>query len=62
MSVSTPSLLPFSLRVFFLPPTVKYLGVTQIQGDQKMSVHVMITIQKVTSNVQSVPRQTPDLY
>jgi hypothetical protein len=26
-----------------------------IQGDQKASVHLMITIQKVTSNVQSVP-------
>jgi hypothetical protein len=24
-----------------------------IQGDQKVSVHLMITIQKVTSNVQS---------
>jgi hypothetical protein len=32
-----------------------------IQGDQKVSVHVMITIQKVTSNVQSVPRQSPDI-
>jgi hypothetical protein len=28
----------------------------QLQGDQKVSVHLMITIQKVTSNVQSVPR------
>jgi hypothetical protein len=28
-----------------------------IQGDQKVSVHLMITIQNVTSNVQSVPRQ-----
>ena len=26
-----------------------------IQGDQKVSVHLMITIQKVTNNVQSVP-------
>ena len=25
-------------------------------------VHLMITIQKVTSNVQSVPRQSPDIY
>jgi hypothetical protein len=33
-----------------------------IQGDQKVSVHLMITIQKVTSNVQSVPRQSPDIY
>jgi hypothetical protein len=33
-----------------------------IQGDQKVSVHLMITIQKVISNVQSVPRQSPDIY
>jgi len=33
-----------------------------IQGDQKVSVHLMITIQEVTSNVQSVPRQSPDIY
>jgi hypothetical protein len=26
-----------------------------IQGDQKVSVHLMITIHKVISNVQSVP-------
>jgi hypothetical protein len=32
---------------------VKRLSV--IQGDQKVSVHLMITTQKVTSNVQSVP-------
>jgi hypothetical protein len=32
-----------------------------IQGDQKVSVHLMITIQKVKSNVQSVPRQSPDI-
>jgi hypothetical protein len=29
-----------------------------VQGDQKVSVHLMITIQKVTSNVQSIPRQS----
>jgi hypothetical protein len=29
-----------------------------ILGDQKVSVHLMITIQKVTSNVQSVLRQS----
>jgi hypothetical protein len=62
MSVSTPLLLPFSLRVVFLPPTVKYLGVTQIQGELKVFVHLMIKIQKVTSNVYSVPRQSPDIY
>jgi hypothetical protein len=33
-----------------------------IQGDQKVSVHLMITIQKVTSNVQSVTCQSPDIY
>jgi hypothetical protein len=33
-----------------------------LQSDQKVSVHLMITIQKVTSNVQSVPRQSPDIY
>ena len=31
-------------------------------GDLKVSVHLMITIQKVTSNVQSIPRQSPDIY
>jgi len=35
---------------------------TVIQGDQKISVHQMITIQKVTSNVYSVHRQSPDIY
>jgi hypothetical protein len=34
----------------------------EIQGDQKVSVHLTITMQKVTSNVQSVPRQSPDIY
>jgi len=33
-----------------------------IQGDPKVSVHLMITIQKVTSNVQSVPRQSPNIW
>jgi hypothetical protein len=33
-----------------------------IQGDQKVSVHLMITIKKFTSNVQSVPRQSTDFY
>jgi hypothetical protein len=37
------------------------VGCHIIQGDQKVSVHLMITIQKVTSNVQSVPRQSPDI-
>jgi hypothetical protein len=33
-----------------------------IQGDQNVSVYLMIAIQKVTSNVQSVPCQSPDIY
>jgi hypothetical protein len=33
-----------------------------VQGDQKVSVHAMITIQKVTSKVQTVPRPSPDIY
>jgi hypothetical protein len=33
-----------------------------IQGDQKVFAHLMITIQKVTGNVQSVPRHSPDIY
>jgi len=33
-----------------------------IQSDQKVSVHLMITIHKVTSNVQSVSCQSPDIY
>jgi hypothetical protein len=33
-----------------------------VQGDQKVSVHLMITIHKATSNVQSVPRQSSDIY
>jgi hypothetical protein len=31
---------------------------SKTQGDQKVSVHLMITIQKVTSNVRSVSRQS----
>jgi hypothetical protein len=33
-----------------------------VQDDQKVSVHLMITIHKVTSNAQTVPRQSPDIY
>jgi hypothetical protein len=33
-----------------------------VLGDQKVSVYLMITVPKVTSNVQSVPRQSPDIY
>jgi hypothetical protein len=31
-----------------------------IQGDQNVSVHLMIIIQKVTSYFKNVPRQSPD--
>ena len=34
----------------------------KIHGDQKFSVYLKITIQKVTSNVQSIPRQSPYIY
>jgi hypothetical protein len=33
-----------------------------LQGDQKVLVHLMIKLQKYTSNVQSVPRQSSDIY
>jgi hypothetical protein len=33
-----------------------------MRGDQKVSEDQMITIQKVTSNVQNVPCQSPDIY
>jgi hypothetical protein len=36
--------------------------IQDIHGDQKVSVHLMITTQKVTSNVQSVPCQSPYVY
>jgi hypothetical protein len=49
--LSEPNLNSLSL----LPSTV-------IQGDQKVSVQLMITIEKVRINVQSVPRQSPDIY
>ena len=38
------------------------VGFVIVQGDQKVSVQLMITIQKVTGNVQSVPRQSADIY
>jgi hypothetical protein len=33
-----------------------------VQRDQKVSEYLMITIQTVTRNVQSVPRQSPYIY
>jgi len=43
---------------------VEDLGIdgSLIQGDQKVFVHLMITIQEVTINVQNVPHQSPDIY
>jgi len=38
------------------------MSVKDVHDDQKVYVHLMITIQKVTSNVQSVPRQSPCIY
>jgi hypothetical protein len=37
------------------------LGPDFIKDDQKVSVHLMITIQKVTTNVQSIPSQSPNI-
>jgi hypothetical protein len=31
-------------------------------GCSKVSVNLMITVQKLTTNVQSVPHQSPDIY
>jgi hypothetical protein len=38
------------------------LNVTLYSVIKNFSVHLMITTQKVASNVQSVPRQSPDIY
>jgi uncharacterized protein (DUF779 family) len=38
-----------------------YIYIYYIQDDQKVSVHLRVTAQKVTSNVQNVPRQSPDI-
>jgi hypothetical protein len=54
----------FGLCLFgvFCPPVNGDVhAVWVIQSDQDVSVRLMITIQKVTSNVQSVPRQSPDI-
>jgi len=44
---------------FLLTSTLNFFA--HIQNDQKVSVHLMITVQKFTGNVQSVPRQSPDI-
>jgi hypothetical protein len=43
-------------------PFTKWAVDLHVQGDQKVSVHLMIMTQEVTSNVQSVPSQSPDIY
>jgi hypothetical protein len=43
------------LQVIATRPYILFNNTYLIQGNQKVSVHLMITIQKVTSNVQSVP-------
>jgi hypothetical protein len=52
-----------STRIFFgcmyITFHIDCLRIQVIQGDQKVSVHLRIKLQKVTSNVQSVPRQSP---
>jgi hypothetical protein len=56
------------LDTIIITLTVNYIATTQhiialnIEGDQKVSLHLVITVQKVTSSVQSVPRQSPDIY
>jgi hypothetical protein len=45
----------FTVKMFIYCTTI-------IQSDQKVSVHLTFTIQKVTSYVQSVPHQSPDIY
>jgi len=37
-------------------------SVKEVQGYQNVSVHLMITTQKVTSNVQSAPHKSPNVY
>jgi hypothetical protein len=45
---------------YFTNHTFKHrAAISIIQGDQNISVYLMITTQKVTSNVQNVPRQSP---
>jgi hypothetical protein len=40
--------------LFYVLFLLMYIVVSFLQGDQKVSMHLMITIQKITSNVQSV--------
>jgi hypothetical protein len=43
-----------------LRPRGHWDGPRDIQVYQKFSVHLVVTVQKVTSNVQSVPSQSPE--
>ena len=54
--------LRYLFALFFCPLLSQPHICGNIQGDQKVSVHLMITIHNVTSNVLSVPRQSPDIY
>jgi hypothetical protein len=56
------SVLHSDSRKNFYPLFKERFIVQNVQVDQKVSVHLMITIQKITSNVHSVPRQSTDIY
>jgi hypothetical protein len=60
---ASPVLLPLPLNARLkLSRSAIHSAMIILLGDKKVSVHLMITIQKVTSNVQSVSRQSPDIY
>jgi hypothetical protein len=61
-SVGEHESLPRNIRGGGHEPLSLIVVSNYIQDDQKVSVHLMITIQKVTINVQSDPRQSPDIY
>jgi hypothetical protein len=42
--------------------TAQKIFLRVLQGDQKVSVHLMIKIQQVTSNIQSAHRHSPGIY
>jgi hypothetical protein len=44
-----------------MPEIVTYIY-TYAEGNKIVSIHLMITIQKVTNNVKIVPRPSPDIY
>jgi hypothetical protein len=63
-SINIPLFVRIALSGFNLHITLHNynLPISYIQDDQKVFVHMMITIQKVTSNIQSDHRQSPDIY